>query len=105
MPFPTNATVKQVALLLCDVLAVAGPGGELSAEALRRGVRELVSEHGRHWSRDAADPAQIAALTDAAIEVLLACDLARRSETGGLRPSPLAARFRSPMVRTTGVER
>jgi uncharacterized protein (TIGR02678 family) len=105
LPFPTNATVKQVALLLCDVLAAAGPGGELSAEAVRRAVHELVSEHGRHWSREAADPAQVGALTDAAIEVLLACDLARRGEAGGLRPSPLAARFRSPVMQTPGVAR
>ena len=105
MPFPTNATVKQVALLLCDALAAAGPDGELSAEALRRAIHELVAEHGHHWSRDAADPEQIEALTDAATEVLLACGLARRTDTGGLRPSPLAARFRSPVVRTPGVER
>lgn len=105
VPFPTNATVKQVALLLCEVLAAAGPGGELSAEALRHAIHELVTQHGRHWSRDAADPAQIGALTEAAIEVLLACGLALRTEAGGLRPSPLAARFRSPVVRTPGVER
>lgn len=105
VPFPTNATIKQVALLLCDVLATAGPSGELSAEALRRAVNELVTEHGRHWSRDATDPAEIRALTDAAIGVLLACDLARRTDAGGLLPSPLVARFRSPVVRTPEVER
>src|SRR5947208_297623 len=38
LPFPTNSTTKQVALLLCDVLADAGPGGELSFEALRDAV-------------------------------------------------------------------
>jgi len=105
VPFPTNATVKQVALLLCDVLAAAGPGGELSDEALRYAVCELVAEHGSHWGRDPADPAQITALTEAATEVMLACDLARRTNSGGLRPSPLAARFRSPTVRTSGVQR
>ena len=51
-PFPTPATVKQVALLLCDVLAAAGPGGELSREAVRGAVCDLVTLHGAHWSRD-----------------------------------------------------
>lgn len=104
-PFPTNATVKQVALLLCDMLAACGPHGEISAEGLRDAVRRLVAEHGRHWSRDAGDPAQVTALTEAATEVLVACDLARRGEGGVLRPTPLAARFRSPAVRTARSER
>lgn len=105
VPFPTNATVKQLALLLCDTLADAGPDGELSTEALRDVVLQLVSEHGNHWGRDANDPAQTAALTEQAIEVLLACGLARRGEAGGLRPSPLAGRFRSPTLRMAGGER
>jgi uncharacterized protein (TIGR02678 family) len=104
VPFPTNATVKQVALLLCDALAAAGPDKEISAEALRDAVLDLVSEHGRHWDRDAGDPVQMTALTEAATEVLLACDLARRSYAGGLQSTPLAARFRSPAVRTAVTE-
>jgi uncharacterized protein (TIGR02678 family) len=105
VPFPTNATVKQIALLLCDALTAAGAGGELSTEALRDAVFQLVTEHGQHWGRDAADPVQITALTEAATEVLLVCDLAARTDAGALRPSPLAGRFRSPAVRTAGVER
>jgi len=101
IPFPTNATVKQVALLLCDALAAAGPDGEISAEALRARVFELVSEHGSHWGRDADDPAQLAALTEQAIVALLDCGLARRSVSGGLRPSPIAARFRAPTLRAS----
>lgn len=105
VPFPTNATVKQLALLLCDVLATAGATTELSIEAVRDTVFALVSKHGRHWGRDADDPAQISALTDAAVETLICCDLARRTDMGGLRPSPLAGRFRSPEIRTAGAER
>ena len=105
VPFPTNATVKQLALLLCDPLAAAGSDGELSGEALRDAVLGLVTEHGGSWGRDAADPAQVTALARAATEVLLACDLVRRNDAGGLRPTPLAARFRSPVVRTAGADR
>ena len=102
VPFPSNSTIKQVALLLCDVLAAAGPNGELSCEALRDAVANLVRTHGRHWDRDAGDPQEIAALTTAATEVLLSCDLARRSGSSGLSASPLAARFRSPKLRPAG---
>jgi uncharacterized protein (TIGR02678 family) len=100
LPFPANSTSRQVALLLCDVLADGGPGGELSFEALRDAVGDLVSRHGRHWERTADDPEEIATMTAAALEILLACDLARPSgPSGGLRPTPLAARFRSPTLR------
>jgi uncharacterized protein (TIGR02678 family) len=103
VPFPTNATVKQAALLLCDTLAGAEPGGVVSAEALRDAVSSLVVAHGRHWGRDADDPVQVTALTAAAIDVLVACDVARRAGPGGVRPRPLAARFRAPEVRSAGV--
>ena len=105
VPFPTNATVKQVALLLCDVLAKAGPGGELSREALRGTVTKLLAEHGAHWGRDHGDPAQVSELTESAIEVLLACGLAAATGTGSVVPSPLAARYRSPTVRMAGAHR
>ena len=105
VPFPTNATVKQVALLLCDALASTPPGTELSPEALRDAVFALVTEHGAHWGRDAEDPVQISALTQAATDVLLACELASRTDLGGLRPSPLAARFRAPTLRAAGAQR
>lgn len=103
VPFPTNATVKQVALLLCDGLSAAGPGAELSPETIRQAVLKLVREHGRHWGRDAADPAQITALTETATDVLLACGLASRTDSGAVRPSPLASRFRSPDLKVAGV--
>ena len=102
VPFPTNATVKQVALLLCDLLSACGPDGELSREAIRDAVAALLAEHGEHWSRDARDIAQVSALTEAAVDVLLACDLLRRSGTGGFHPTPLAGRFRAPSLRTSG---
>ncbi|MGH2842520.1 MAG: TIGR02678 family protein [Solirubrobacteraceae bacterium] len=99
MPFPTNSTVKQVALLLCDRLAAAGPGGELSREALRDAVGELVRRHGDHWQRNCEDPLDVAALTEAALEILLGSGLCRRCGSSALTPTPLAARFRSPTVR------
>jgi uncharacterized protein (TIGR02678 family) len=99
LPFPTNSTLKQVALLLCDALADAGPDGELSFEAVRDAVAGLVAKHRHHWDRNPDDPAEVAALTAAATDILLACDLARRSGlSGGLRATPLAARFRSPTL-------
>ncbi len=99
LPFPTNSTLKQVALLLCDVLADSGPDGELSFEALRDAVAGLVGKHRRHWARNPDDPDEVAALTAAATDILLACDLARRSgPSGGVRATPLAARFRSPTL-------
>ena len=104
VPFPTNSTVKQVALLLCDTLAGAGAGGELTSEALREAVAGLVRTHGHYWDRNAEDPGEVAALAEAATEVLLACDLARRSGSSALRASPLAARFRSPLVRAKGTQ-
>jgi uncharacterized protein (TIGR02678 family) len=104
VPFPTSATAKQVALLLCDTLASAEPGEVISAEALREAVRGLVAAHGGHWGRDAADPAQVTALAAAATDVLVACDLARRAGTGGVEPRPLAARFRTPTIRTAGAK-
>jgi uncharacterized protein (TIGR02678 family) len=100
-PFPTNATVKQLALLLCDRLTEAGPSGLVTSETLRGWVTELVTAHGRHWDRDPDDHAQIHALTQAARSVLIASDLARETPSGALRPTPLAARFRSPSLRTS----
>jgi len=99
--FPTNATVKQVALLLCDVLAARDDDAVISAEAVREHVRRLVTRHGEHWQRDADDPLQVSRLARDATAVLCALDLAREDEDG-LRPRPLAARFRSPELRTAG---
>jgi uncharacterized protein (TIGR02678 family) len=95
--FPTNATVKQVALLLCDALTTSVV---LSAEALFDAVHELVRRHGEHWDRDPADPVQVRALADAAIALLIDCDLASREPHGALRARPLIGRFRSPTVTT-----
>lgn len=102
IPFPTNATVKQVALLLCDVLAANSPGEGLSGEALRDAVHDLVAAYGTHWGREAADPSAVSALTAAATRVLADLGLLRETESGGLVPTPLAARFRAPTVRTAG---
>ncbi len=102
VPFPTNSTIKQVALLLCDLLADAGPSGELSSERLRDAVADLIRKHAHHWDRDPADIDEVAALTTAAIEVLLACELARPAGASGFSASPLAARFRSPVLHATG---
>jgi uncharacterized protein (TIGR02678 family) len=101
IPFPTNATIKQLALLLCDTLTQAGPDGLLTKEALRGRVRTLMTEHRRHWDRDPSDHAQVTTVTDAAIQILAAADLARRTPSGAIQPTPLAARFRSPSLRTS----
>lgn len=99
LPFPANSTLKQVALLLCDALAVAGPNGEVSFERLRDAVADLAAEHRHHWDRNPDDPDEVLALTEAATDILLACDLARRcGPSGGLAATPLAARFRSPTL-------
>jgi uncharacterized protein (TIGR02678 family) len=99
VPFPTNATVKQVALLLCDVLAAAPPGEALSGESIRDAVHDLVAAYGTHWGREADDPAAVSALSDAATQVLSDVGLLRRTEAGGLTPTAFAARFRAPTVR------
>ncbi|HEY5390114.1 MAG TPA: TIGR02678 family protein [Solirubrobacteraceae bacterium] len=102
VPFPTNSTTKQVALLLCDTLAETPPGAILSDEAVRAAVADLIAKHGDHWGRDRNDPVQVSHLTTAAGDVLVAAGLARRTDTGGLRPTPLAARFREPALRSGG---
>ncbi|MDQ6775557.1 MAG: TIGR02678 family protein [Actinomycetota bacterium] len=104
VPFPTNSTIKQVALLLCDTLAATPPRATLSAEAVRDAIGDLIGQHGDHWRRHRDDPAQVAHLAAAATDVLLACGLARRTQEGGLRPLPLAARFREPALRVGGAE-
>jgi len=96
--FPTNATVKQVALLLCDVLATSAV---LSVEDLLDAVHELVRRHGQHWDRDPADPVGVRALAEAATALLVDCDLAAPEPHGALRARPLIARFRSPTVTAT----
>ncbi|HWH12504.1 MAG TPA: TIGR02678 family protein [Solirubrobacteraceae bacterium] len=105
VPFPTNATVKQVALLLCDVLAATPPGDSLSGEAVRDAVHDLIAAHGAHWGREASDPVGVSAVTEAATKVLADVGLVRRTDAGGLAPTPLAARFRSPTVRGGGTPR
>jgi uncharacterized protein (TIGR02678 family) len=105
VPFPTNSTAKQVALLMCDMLAAAPPGEGLSGEALRDAVHDLIATHGTQWGREADNPVEVSALTDAATRVLTDVGLLRRSETGGLIPTPLVARFRAPTVRSGGTAR
>lgn len=96
--FPTNATVKQAALLLCETLATSAV---LSAEALLDAVHDLVRMHGKHWDRDPTDPAEVRALAEAATALLVDCDLASREPHGALRARPLIARYRSPAVTAT----
>jgi hypothetical protein len=102
--FPTNATVKQVALLLCDVLVAQGGDAVISEEAVREHVRALLVRHAEHWQHDPADPVQVTRLARDATAVLCALDLARE-EVDGLRPRPLAWRFRSPDLRVAGASR
>ncbi len=98
--FPTNSTVKQVALMLCDVLVKQDDAAVISDEAMREHVRALLVRHAEHWQRDPGDPVQVARLARDAIAVLCALDLASE-EPDGVRPRPLAARFRSPELRVS----
>jgi uncharacterized protein (TIGR02678 family) len=101
VPFPTNATTKQLALLLCDVLAAAPTDRPLSEEQVRAAVRDLLAAHREHWQRDPDDPQEVRAAAAAATRVLAALDLAA-PVAGGLLPRAPVARFRSPEVRRAG---
>lgn len=99
VPFPTNSTTKQLALLLCDRLASGEP---LSESELRGRVRALLAEHRAHWERDPDDPEQVAAAARAVLAVLEQLDLVRVEPDATILPRPLAARFRTPAVRRAG---
>lgn len=99
LPFPTNATAKQVALLLCDALALEEQ--VMAIDRVRAAVRELMRRHRPHWQRDPDDPAQLDELVSTAVETLCDLDLAVR-EGGGIRARPLCARFRDPTLRRAG---
>jgi uncharacterized protein (TIGR02678 family) len=98
VPFPTNATVKQLALLLCDVLAALPPDGELDGPGLRDAVAELLLEHEPHWQRDPRDADLVRALCAEVADLLAGLDLAQRTASGGLRPLPPCTRYRDPAV-------
>ncbi|MGH2949869.1 MAG: DUF2398 family protein, partial [Solirubrobacteraceae bacterium] len=102
LPFPTNATVKQLALLLCDVLAGAPADRPVSEEQVRAAVRELLAAHRDHWQRDPDDPDEVRAAAAAATRVLQELDLAAPAAGGGLLPRAPVARFRAPDVRRAG---
>lgn len=102
VPFPTNATIKQLALLLCDVLAAAPADCPLSEEQVRAAVRDLLAAHREHWQRDPDDPEEVRAAAAAATGVLVALDLAAPAAGGGLLPRPPVARFRAPELRRAG---
>ena len=98
LPFPAGATVKQLALLLCDWLA-----GEREARVpeVRRTVRALLAEHQAHWNRSPDDEEVVEAMLGQATALLLELDLVEWA-SDGLRGRPLAARFRAPEVREAG---
>ena len=99
VPFPTNSTTKQLALLLCDRLATCE---RMSESELRDLVRSLLAEHRVHWERDPEDPEQVAASAGAALTVLEQLDLVCVEPGGAILPRPLAARFRTPTMRRAG---
>jgi uncharacterized protein (TIGR02678 family) len=104
VPFPTKATVKQLALLLCDMLAAAPTDRPLSPEHVRAAVRDLLEAHREHWQRNPDDPEDVRAVAAAATRVLVELDLARSTPGGGLLPRPPVARFRAPQIRRPGGE-
>jgi uncharacterized protein (TIGR02678 family) len=99
IPFPTNATVKQLALLLCDVLAALPPGSELEPPDLRVAVAELLREHERHWARDPGDASLVRTLAEELSAMLAGLGLAEQTERGGLRPRPPCARYRTTEIK------
>jgi hypothetical protein len=99
VPFPANATVKQVALLLCERLTARVDAIPLTA--VRHEVRTLVSRHGAHWSRSGDDAHEVEQLTADALAVLAAHRLVD-VEPGGVRVRPACARFRAAQVRQLG---
>jgi uncharacterized protein (TIGR02678 family) len=99
LPFPTNSTAKQLALLLCDRLSTGEP---LSEAELRDRVRSLLTSHRAHWDRDPDDPEQVQASAGAALVVLAQLDLVRLDPGGTVMPQALAARFRAPEMRRAG---
>jgi uncharacterized protein (TIGR02678 family) len=98
VPFPAGATIKQLALLLCEWLA--DERGATWA-GLRRMVRALLAQHERHWNRSPDDEVVVDAMLDQAAALLVELDLAARTATG-LCARPLCARFRAPEVREAG---
>ena len=104
VPFPTRATTKQAALLLCDALqgearAGAEAPGTVAHERVIALVRGLVADHRAHWQRDPQDPAVVAALAADAVATLVALDLVATDPSGAVRLQPLAHRFRDPELR------
>jgi uncharacterized protein (TIGR02678 family) len=97
--FPANATVKQVALLLCERLAALAD--VLPLTAVRDEVRALVSRHGAHWSRSGDDAHEVEQLTADALAVLAAHRLLD-VEPAGVRVRPACGRFRTAQVRRLG---
>lgn len=104
LPFPTRATAKQAALLLCDALhrearVAPAAGGVVGGERVVALVRGLAAEHRAHWQRDPQDPAVVTALAADAVATLVALDLVAVDPSGALRLRPLAHRFRDPELR------
>jgi len=99
--FPTNASTKQLALLVCDVLAGLASDEELAAERLRATVAELLRTHQQHWQRDPHDADLVRALSRDVAQLLEALGLAAATPRGGLRPRPPCARYRNPDVQRT----
>lgn len=100
VPFPTRATGKQVALLLCGLLRhEPGPAAPRRVETL---VQELAMTHRAHWQRDPDDRSVVAALAREAVSTLLALDLVIDDGSGAVRLQPLAHRFRDPDLRGGG---
>jgi uncharacterized protein (TIGR02678 family) len=104
VPFPTRASAKQAALLLCDALREATRTGPIPREQVVALVRGLAAEHRAHWQRDPEDPAVVAALAADAVATLVALDLVAAEPSGALRVRPLAHRFRDPELRRASEE-
>lgn len=104
LPFPTRATAKQVALLLCAALCRKATADAVARERIVALVRALAREHRAHWQRDPDDPVVISALAADAVATLAALDLVALEPSGAVRLRPLAHRFRDPDLRRAAKE-
>lgn len=90
---PEEGTDGHLTLLLAEYLAGAlrqRPGEVVPLSDLEARTGELAAQHGAHWRKDATDPANAPTLTAAAIERLVALDLAIVTDAGVVPRPPLA---------------
>lgn len=92
---PSEGTDGHLTLLLAEHLAAAarkGPDAVVAVDELEARTRRLADEHASYWRKDTREPGAEVSLTAAAIDRLVALDLAERVDEG-VRPRPAIGRF------------